>query len=145
MAVSKIIAGADAEITLKMDVKMELFQFPAGGDGARNISEWLDMSVIEWNTTVMEDDQERNLTPEEREERVVHEVKFALRATIVSDCKTAAVYVLVIPVGAREVKTKISTLGGNPNSITIEIFIKCGGGAGECVLVAGDCNTQWTV
>ena len=111
MAVAKIIAGADPEIMVKMDINMELFQFPAGGDGARNISEWLDMSAVNWDMMMMEGDQEKILTPEQREEKGVHGVKLALRATLISDCKQAVVYVSVIPVGARDVRAKIATWG----------------------------------
>ena len=106
--VSKIYAEGNKDVSIRVGVNLELFQFPAGGSGARNISAWLDMSAVEWDMVVMEGDQEVALTPEKRVELGVNEHKFALRATMITDCKMAGVYVSIIPVGAKEVRTKIA-------------------------------------
>ena len=106
--VQKIYAGDNKDVSIRVKVNLELFQFPAGGNGARNISAWLDMSAVEWDMVTMEGDQEVVLTPEKRVELGVSEHKFALRATMLTDCKQAGVYVSIIPVGAKEVRAKIA-------------------------------------
>ncbi len=110
--VARLWAGADKEVRLKVDVDMSMFQFPGGGDDARNNSAWLDMSQVEWSMVVTtEDGQETPLTAIERETRGLQNMKFSMRATVMADCKTAKVYVSIIPVSAREVKGKISAWG----------------------------------
>ena len=110
--VARLWAGADKEVKLKVDVDLSIFQFPGGGDDARNNSAWLDMSQVEWEMVVTsEDGQETPLTAAERETRGLQNFKFALRATVMADCKGAKVYVSIIPVGAKEVRGKISAWG----------------------------------
>ena len=112
MEAARLWAGADKEVKLKVDVDMSVFQFPGGGDDARNNSAWLDMSQVEWSMVLTGDDgQETPLSAAERETRGLQNMKFSLRATVMADCKTAKVYVSIIPVSAREVKGKISAWG----------------------------------
>ena len=108
VAVSKMFAGGNKDVFIRIGVNLEQFQFPAGEDRARNISSWLDMSACDWDMWVLEEDQEVVLTPEKREELGVNQLKFSVRATIISDCKTAGVYVSAIPVGAKDVRAKIA-------------------------------------
>ena len=109
---ARLWAGADKEVKLKVDVDMSVFQFPGGGDDARNNSGWLDMSQVDWSMVVTSDDgQETPLAVAEREARGLQNMKFSLRATVMADCKAAKVYVSIIPVGAKEVRGKISAWG----------------------------------
>lgn len=110
--VARLWAGASKDTKLKVDIDLSVFQFPGGGDNARNISEWLDMSQVDWSMVMTtEEGQETPLTAAEREDKGLQNLKFALRATVMADCKSAKVYVSIIPVGAKEVRGKISAWG----------------------------------
>ena len=86
MEAARLWAGADKEVRLKVDVDMSVFQFPGGGDDARNNSTWLDMSQVEWSMVLTsEDGQETPLTAMEREARGLQNMKFSLRATVMAD------------------------------------------------------------
>ena len=78
-----------------------------------------------------EDGQETPLTAMERETRGLQIMKFSLRATVMADCKTAKVYVSIIPVGAREVKGKISAWGVEMSEFPREDTEPAIGGEGE--------------
>ena len=110
--VARLWAGASKDTKLKVDIDLSVFQFPGGGDNAHNISEWLDMSQVDWSMVMTtEEGQETPLTAAEREDKGLQNLKFALRATVMADCKSAKVYVSIIPVGAKEVRGKISAWG----------------------------------
>ena len=109
IALEKFVKGTPAGIFLRLKIKLELFEWPAGGEGMRNISAWLDKSDVDWNMFTMEGEEEVVLSPEEREARGVDVVKFALRSTMTVDCKKALLQIVIIPVAASEIAAKIGT------------------------------------
>ena len=107
IALSQLVKGADAEVTLKLKIELEQLTWPAGGPGMRNISAWLDSSEVTWDMAITEDGVPRSLSPQEREERGVNTVKFALRGLMIVDCKKSLLHMSIIPVAAAEVRGKV--------------------------------------
>ena len=111
IALNQLVKGADAEVTLMLQVDLEKLTWPAGGPGMRNISGWLDSLEVAWDMSVTEEDEVKVLTPQEREERNVANMKFSLRGLMIVDCKKLLLFMLIIPVAAADVKGKIMRWG----------------------------------
>ena len=95
---SQLVKGADAGVTLKLNVELEKLKWPAGGPGMRNIAGWLDSSEMAWDMTIVEEGEVKTLSPQGREERGVDTIKFSLRGLMIVDCKKALLYMSIIPV-----------------------------------------------
>ena len=105
--ISQLVKGADPEVTLKLRIELEKLSWPAGGPSMRNISGWLDSSEVTWDMTTTEEGVVKILSPEDREERGVHTIKFSLRGLMIVDCKKALLHMSIIPVAASEIRGKI--------------------------------------
>ena len=103
---SQLVQGADAGVTLKLNAELEKLIGTAEGPGMRIIAGWLDSLEVAGDMTIVEEDEVKTLSPQGREERGVAPVKFSLRGLVIGDCKTALLYMSIIPVAAAEVRGK---------------------------------------
>ena len=108
IALDKFVKGAPAGVNLRLKIKLEMFDWPAGGEGLRNLSAWLDKSEVDWSMFIMNGEEEEVLSPEKREEKGVDAVKFSLRCTMSVDCKKALLQVVIIPAATSELAAKIA-------------------------------------
>ena len=108
---SQPMKGADAGVTLKLNAELEKLIGTAEGPGMRIIAGWLDSLEVAGDMTIVEEDEVKTLSPQGREERGVDTIKFSLRGLVIGDCKTALLYMSIIPVTAAEVRGKIVRWG----------------------------------
>ena len=103
---SQLVQGADAGVTLKLNVELEKLIGTAEGPGMRIIAGWLDSLEVAGDMTIVEEGEVKTLSPQGREERGVDTIKFSLRGLGIGDCKMALLYMSIIPVAAAEVRGK---------------------------------------
>ena len=108
---SQLVQGADAGVTLKLNVELEKLIGTAEGPGMRIIAGWLDSLEVAGDMTIVEEGEVKTLSPQGREERGVDTIKFSLRGHMMGDCKMALLFMSIIPVTAAEVRGKIVRWG----------------------------------